>query len=420
MAKVYHSEIFGLRETKYEWLLKNNIYSTKWKKTSPIANFYLFTPSNNKLLNQYNEFWKVTDIFPVNSVGIVTARDGFVINFDKKILEKRIEDFRNPKIDDEILKKTYDLCENQSWKIKEQREKLRKDLDWKDSITKILYRPFDTRWIIYHDDLIERSRRDVMSQMLEENMSMCIGRQSSVIGSDSFDIVLLSDKIIDFNLYRRGGELVFPLYIYPDKERKKNKSVIQIMMFEPEVGYQSKYSNLSKELIEELKSNFGKIITPEEIFYYIYAILYSNTYRTKYAEFLKIDFPRVPFTKDYKLFTKLGKIGKKLADLHLLNIKHTITIISKYPIKGDHKVEKLKYEDEKVWINKEQYFSNVKPEVWEYQIGGYQVCEKWLKDRKERTLNVDDIQTYCQIVTALSKTIELQKEIDKNYEGVEK
>ncbi|MDP2365245.1 MAG: type ISP restriction/modification enzyme, partial [Ignavibacteria bacterium] len=184
-------------------------------------------------------------------------------------------------------------------------------------------------------------------------------------------------------------------------------------------GYQSKLPNLSQELVEELKSNFIKSITPEEIFYYIYAILYSNTYRTKYAEFLKGDFPRIPFTKDYKHFIKLGKLGKELADLHLLKSNKLSKTISAFPVKVNKKIEKLKYEDEKVWINKDQYFSNVKPEVWEYQIGGHQVCEKWLKDRKDRTLNLDEIQTYCQIVTALSKTIELQKKIDDNYDGVE-
>lgn len=431
--KVFHSELYGDREKKYEWLLKNDINSTKWKKTSPIADFYLFTPSNNKLLNQYSEYWKVTDIFPVNSVGIVTARDNFVIDFEKKKLERKIEDFRNLKIDDEILKRTYNLNENQTWKIKEQREKLRKDLDWKDSITKILYRPFDTRWIIYHDEMIERTRRDVMSQMLEENISLCIGRQSSVIGSENFDIILITDKIIDFNLYRRGGELLFPLYIYIKPNTKKKPKFNQFLIFESEVEYVSIVPNISNELINLLSDYYDlSFLNPldydkkrdgfgsKSIFYYIYAILYSNIYRKKYSEFLKIDFPRIPFTKDYKQFIKLGKLGKELTELHLLKSNRLSKTISDFPVKENKKVEKVKYEDEKVWINKEQYFTNVKPEVWEYQIGGYQVCEKWLKDRKDRTLNLDDIETYCQIVTALSKTIELQKKIDENYEGVEK
>ena len=191
-------------------------------------------------------------------------------------------------------------------------------------------------------------------------------------------------------------------------------------MFEPETGYQAKQPNIKLEIFQQLKTDFKKEVTPEEIFYYIYAVLYSNTYRTKYAEFLKIDFPRIPFTKDYKLFIKLGKLGKELADLHLLNSKSQTKTISTFPIKVNKKIDKVKYENENVWINKEQYFTGVKVEVWEYQIGGYQVCEKWLKDKKERTLNLDEIQTYCNIVTALSRTIELQKEIDENYEGVEK
>jgi len=157
----------------------------------------------------------------------------------------------------------------------------------------------------------------------------------------------------------------------------------------------------------------------KEIFYYIYAVLYSNTYRTKYAEFLKIDFPRIPFTKNFKLFIQLGKFGKQLADLHLLKSKDLDKTISKFSKEGNNKVEKLKYDNEKVWINKEQYFSGINKEVWEYQIGGYQICDKWLKDRKERALSLEEVQTYGKIVTALSKTIELQKEIDKLYDMIE-
>ncbi|MEW6654182.1 MAG: type ISP restriction/modification enzyme, partial [Bacteroidota bacterium] len=173
------------------------------------------------------------------------------------------------------------------------------------------------------------------------------------------------------------------------------------------------------DFFEELKNNFKKDVTPEEIFYYIYAMLYSNTYRTKYAEFLKIDFPRVPFTRDYKIFTNLGKLGNQLADLHLLKSKELDKTISKFPVDGNNKVEKPKYENEKVWINKEQFFDGIKEEVWLYQIGGYQICEKWLKDRKGRTLTLEEIQTYCKIVSALSKTLEVQSEIDKYYESVE-
>jgi predicted helicase len=422
---IFHQEIYGLRETKYNWLNKHNIKNVKWNKLEPKSEFYLFIPQDKRLQKKYQTFLKITEIFPVNSVGIVTARDNFVIDFDRKKLERRIEDFRNPKIDDEMIKQTYNLNENQSWKIKEQREKTRNDLEWKDSITQILYRPFDTRWILYHDEMVERSRKDVMQHMLKENIALCVGRQFSVIGSGNYDIVFISENIVDLNLYRRGGELVFPLHLYPERKEKKKNPLVQMIMFEPEVKYQLQTPNIKPELFEELKTNFSKEVKPEEIFYYIYAVLYSNTYRTKYAEFLKIDFPRVPFTKDFQLFIKLGKLGKQLADLHLLKSKDLEKTISKFQGEGNNKVEKPRFDTAqhdkgKVWINKEQYFDRIKEEVWQYQIGGYQVCEKWLKDRKERTLTLDEIKTYCKIVTSLSKTIDLQIEIDKYFEEVEK
>ncbi|MBL7127465.1 MAG: N-6 DNA methylase [Ignavibacteria bacterium] len=418
--QVFHQEIFGLWEEKYDWLNEHNIKNVKWEKLEPKSEFYLFIPQDISLLKDYQTFLKITEIFPSNSVGVVTARDSFVIDSDKKKLHRRIGQFIDYKVDTEILKQTYKLKDNKSWKTREQRKKLSKDKDWQNAFTQILYRPFDVKWIFYHDEMIERTRKENMRHMLEDNVALCVGRQGSATGSDIYDIVYISENIVDLNLFRRGGELVFPLYLYQEKKEKKKSFTKQMMVFEPAVKYQTRQPNINPELFEELKNNFKKEVTPEEIFYYIYAVLYSNTYRTKYAEFLKIDFPRIPFTKDYKLFIQLGKLGKNLAELHLLKSKDLDKTISKFPQSGTNKVEKLKYEDDKVWINKEQYFSKVKEEVWKYQIGGYQVCDKWLKDRKERTLTLEEIQTYCKIVTALSKTIKLQVEIDKYFESVEK
>ena len=192
------------------------------------------------------------------------------------------------------------------------------------------------------------------------------------------------------------------------------------MLFEPKKDYEAKKPNISPALIEQLTKNFKKASSPEQIFYYIYAVLYSNTYRTKYAEFLKTDFPRIPFTRDYKLFIRMGEHGKGLADLHLLKSPELDSPIAKLQGKGDYKVEKVKYEKECVYINDDQCFEGVKPEVWQYQVGGYQVCDKWLKDRKGRLLSLDEIKNYCKIVTALQKTIEIQKAIDHIYPEIEK
>ncbi len=420
MAKVYHSEIFGLREAKYDWLNKHNINNVKWNKLEPRSDFYLFIEQNRNLQLKYSAYFLVNELFPLNNTGIVTKRDSFVIGINKNEITQRLRIFSDQSLSDEFVSRSLKLPlkDKDKWNLPEARKQFFHNKDFQSFFSQIQYRPFDKRWIFYHPTLVARRVEKVMIHLLQDNLSVCIGRQGSVTGSNNYDIVFISDNIVDLNLFRRGGELVFPLYIYPDLSKKD-------LFSEHETG--GKKPNIKPELFEELKKNFWesiplgkKEVTPEEIFYYIYAVLYSNTYRTKYAEFLKIDFPRIPFTKDYKLFIQLGKFGKQLADLHLLKSKDLDKTISKFPNEGSNKVEKPKYENEKVWINKEQYFDGIEEEVWQYQIGGYQVCEKWLKDRKKRTLTLDEIKTYCKIVTSLSKTIDLQIEIDKYFEEVEK
>jgi predicted helicase len=195
-----------------------------------------------------------------------------------------------------------------------------------------------------------------------------------------------------------------------------------MMLFEPEADYGAKRPNLSADVVDRLTKAFRKTPSPEEIFYYIYGVLYSETYRTKYAEFLKIDFPRVPFTKNYKLFKQISESGNRLVDLHLLRSPELDEPIAKFQGKGDYRVEKLNYDEKtgRVYINATQYFGDIAQPLWAYQIGGYQVCDKWLKDRKSRLLSLDEIQTYCKIVTALQKTIEIQKSIDELYEHLER
>src|SRR5690606_22364668 len=190
-------------------------------------------------------------------------------------------------------------------------------------------------------------RGETMKHMLDENIALITSR--IVKGSQYFHC-LISENTSDGALLASNtasSSYIFPLYIYPENNKKD-------LFSEHEPG--EKKPNIKPELFEELKTNFKKEVTPEEIFYYIYAVLYSNTYRKKYEEFLKIDFPRIPFTKEYKFFIQLGKLGKQLADLHLLKSKDLDKTISKFQGEGNNIVEKPKYENEKVWINKEQYF----------------------------------------------------------------
>ncbi|HHT9113815.1 MAG TPA: type ISP restriction/modification enzyme, partial [Candidatus Wunengus sp. YC65] len=290
--------------------------------------------------------------------------------------------------------------------------------NWQDSIKQILYRPFDIKWIFYHDAVVERSRKEVMQHMMKDNLGLITARSNK---SSEMNHFFCTDKIMETKCGESTVQsYLFPLYVYPEKSNPgKQSSVRNLMLFEPKADYEVKKPNLSSTIIEQLTENYKKSSTPEQIFFYIYAVLYSNIYRTKYAEFLKIDFPRIPFPKDYKLFIKMNDYGKRLVDLHLLKSTEITPSIAKFQGKGDNKVEKLRYESARLFINENQYFEGIEPEVFEYQIGGYQVCEKWLKDRKERKLSLDDIKHYCNIVTAIKKTIEIQKGIDDIYPKVE-
>jgi len=434
-CKISHSELWGVREDKYNWLNQHDIQTTKWKTIKPKSEFYLFIPRDEGLLKQYETYPKITDIFPVNSVGIVTSRDNFVIDIDRASLKRRIMQFGDRRMPDEIIHQTYNLHDKSNWKLKDARESVMKDDDWEQAITEILYRPFDEQWIFYHDALIERSRSEVMQHMLKENLGLVLAKRYSI---GEYNYAFVGNGIVEGHVLsgQQGITYHFPLYLYQQKDKPVKKSFSGIMMlFEPQAEYGVKKPNLSPALLDKLSKAFKKTPSPEEIFYYIYAVLYSNIYRTKYSEFLKIDFPRIPFTEDYKLFKKMVEYGEKLVELHLLKSAELDKLIAKFQGDGNDKVEKLRYNpplsplrlrgDEKgesgrLYINHTQYFEGIPQEVWEYQIGGYQVCDKWLKDRKGRKLSVEETQHYCRIVTALKETIEIQIKIDTIYPEIER
>ena len=423
-CNVYHAELWGSRKYKCDdWLLNNDIKTTKWQKLSPKSELYLFIPMNEKLLGNYNKYPKITEVFPVNSVGIVTSRDNFVIDFDKQALMRRIRMICNKNLPDEIIKQTFRLNNKPNWKLSTARENIQEEEKWKEKTTKILYRPFDVRWIFYHDEIIERPRREVMHHMMQENLGLITIRRSR--SSESWKYAFVTDKIIAgaTSITSLDINYLFPLYLYKNsKPKEKKKYITPMMVFDSREDYKTKEPNLSPVVIKQLTAIYKKEPTPEEIFYYIYGVLYSNTYRTKYAEFLKIDFPRIPFTKEYELFIKMAEYGEKLAQLHLLKSNELDTPIAKFHIKGNNRVKKLIYDENenRVYINQAQHFDGISNEVWEYQIGGYQVCHKWLKDKKDRILSLDDIKHYCKIVTSLQKTIEIQKMIDEIYPKIEK
>ncbi|MFA7589633.1 MAG: type ISP restriction/modification enzyme, partial [Acholeplasmataceae bacterium] len=260
-----------------------------------------------------------------------------------------------------------------------------------------------------------------------ENTGLVIGRQGQVVGSMTWNLSFITNTIIDFNLYYRGGGVIFPLYLYPETsaqqsinpsaERTPNLNPEIVQQIAAKLGLSFVPEKVTGNLCfvnnnDELQDDFKQVFAPIDLLDYIYAVLHSPTYREKYKEFLKIDFPRVPYPKDSRTFWQLVKLGGEIRQIHLLESPTVEDYITQYPIDGDNIVSKPTYKSGKVYINDSQYFDHVPAIAWEFYIGGYQPAQKWLKDRKNRQLEFEDVQHYQKIIVALTETDRLMQAID--------
>ena len=271
-------------------------------------------------------------------------------------------------------------------------------------------------------------RRELIANMLgKSNLAMNAMRQTK---SSTWQHVVVSNTPAPAVFVElKDGSNVFPLYLYDDPEaenRKRGGGTMLMALFEPSTGYVTRRANLNPKFIADLTQKLGlkwllvdsgdlkKTIGPEDVFNYAYAIFHSPTYRERYAEFLKIDFPRLPLTGDLKLFRALAAKGASLVALHVMESPKLDTFITEFDIPGSCEVEKVQYtdDDQRVWINAKQFFGGVPKAVWEFHVGGYQVCEKWLKDRKGRALTHDEIVHYQRTVAALAETRTVMAQID--------
>ncbi len=397
---IQKSDLYGLRENKYEILSKKDKNQIKWKKLKPKSELYLFDYRDEKLLDEYSKFYKITEIFPVNSVGIVTARDNFTIKCSEKEVWNTINNFI--KLDNEIARKAYNLGKDvRDWKVSLAKEDLMHSGPKKENIIPILYRPFDKKFTYYTGKSRGfhcMPRVEVMKHMIEENLGLLLSRQMDKSGIEP---IFITEELVDAHAITSATSItyLFPLFLYPDKDKKdlfSNHS-------------DKKKQNINEKIYKELNNKYDKKLYPEQILAYIYGVLYSNEYREKYKEFLKSDFPRIPFVDKYSKFKEIAQIGQDLIDLHLMKSKKLDKPISKFDGKGNCKVEKIKYDSEqkRIYINLNQYFNNVTQKMFEYQIGGYQVLAKWLKDRKSKTLSSDEIQHYCRVATVIRETINI-------------
>lgn len=415
---IRHADLWGTREQKYDWLETHDVTNTPWTEIKPQPGFYLFVPRDEAELERYNTFPSVIDIFEKYSVGIVTARDHLTIHRTPEEVWTTVRVFSQ--MDPELARQAYRLGKDaRDWKVTLAQQDLRDSGPSRDKIVPILYRPFDVRYTYYTGrsrGFICMPRPEVMRHMLAgENVALVTPRRVEHVGAwrHAFlsrfisEHVAVSLKTIDYH---------FPLFIYPDAERRDLFSDLES---------QDRRPNIRPQVLNKLAATYGQAPTPEQVFHYIYAVLYASSYREKYADFLRLDFPRIPFPQEWATFEALARLGEQLVALHLLRSTELDPPLARFEGAGDNCVERGKgfryeAESERVYINKTQYFAPVPLGVWEYTIGGYQVCEKWLKDRVERQLTLDEIRTYCRMVTAIARTIVLQDEIDETYAQVEK
>jgi predicted helicase len=416
-AEVFYAELWGDREGKYAWLEEKEVKSTDWEELEPSSPFYLFVPQDITKREEYEKYWKISEIMPVNVLGFQTHRDNFAIAFEKQTIKERILEMRDPEISDYKIMEKYDLRIGNSWKLEQARKDVQKLNSWEKNIISCIYRPFDFRYCYFSNMVMDRPRRELQSHVAgKENLIINLARIVKLSEWRHALVASIPSTAICMDI---NGSYSFPLYLYPTEKdeflngngngngktklkRKPNFAPNFIKDIE---------TRLKLKFIDEGIGNLTKTIGPEDIFHYMYAVFHSPTYRQLYAEFLKIDFPRLPLTSDKKLFRSLAKLGKQLVTIHLMEAE--IDNDCSYPIEGNNIVDKITYKDEKVYINKTQYFDNVKENVWNFHIGGYQVGQKWLKDRKGKELSYDDCNHYLYILAALEQTIDLMDQIDE-------
>ncbi len=378
-TNIYYHDLYGKRKDKYEFLYENDLNSIKWTLVKNNEPFYLFLPQNNDLLEEYNKGISVKDIFMLSSVGIASSKDAILISTNNKKLEQQVYNFYNE------FDKKY--------------------------IKEIAYKPFDTQKIYYDIKKVERPRIDIMEHFLGyENIGLIYDRGTNL---KEISNLFISSKVIDKHLVG-ANSYVSPLYLYPTTRSKKFLKK-ENPNFNEE-NFTSKIENFKENFRTFIDELYKEKFSPEDILGYIYAVLFHKIYREKYLDFFKIDFPKIPFTKDKNTFKNLSKLGLKLVNLHLLKNDELDFNVGEALFKDiknkNFKIQKIKYNKDvkELFINESLYFNKVSPEIYEFKIGGYAVLDKYLKSHKEEDI---DHKYFTLIIQTLDETLKIQDEISK-------
>jgi hypothetical protein len=417
-----YGEVWGSREEKYRSLQKNSVRSSSFEKLLPVENFYLFIRQNSNLRAEYDCGISIHKAMGENgdpAPGIVTTQDEFAVAFTRSEMLAKISALVGTETEKDA-RELFRLCTQSQWNYQKAKSELQKGA-WLNDVESILYRPFDMRWTVFNPHVAVHRRLRVMRHLRTWQNLAIITTRSVEIGR-GFEHIFCSRGLIQHHTVSlKEVNFVFPLYLRPDpdelgllKEEICNFSLDFLYLLSNSLGIQQEDNGLPVGL------------TPEDIFHYLYAVFHSPTYRTRYAEFLKIDFPRLPLPGSLELFHALARPGGELVALHLLESPALDTPRTQF-IGTAREVVKVGWTSDNggtVWIDAGgkkadatpgvSGFHPVPEAVWNFHIGGYQVCHKWLDDRRKakRALVDDDIAHYHKIVIALSETIRLMAEID--------
>ncbi|MFX1533848.1 MAG: type ISP restriction/modification enzyme [Promethearchaeota archaeon] len=413
-ATIYHLDLWGLRDQKYEFLLSNDIYSLKWQKITPTEPHYSFLYDENpEISKEFQEAWNITEIIKYVSSGITTSKDSICLQDSPDAVWDVVNIFS--KCSNEEIRAIYGLKQSQNQLVNRMKNELKQTTLSKDHIKPIFFRPFDSKYTYYNgksNGFLERPRRKLMSHLLNgNNIALLWSRpQSPKFEFSAFITNILAHQCVVSNKSAGGGNsYVGPLFIF--EKNKQNKI--------------EKKLNISSEFIDELKTKLDiksrnspkckdfLAFKPLKLFQYIYAIFYSPNYRKRYASQLRMAYPSVPVTSKKLLFDKLCEKGAKLIDLHLSDPKTMNSPAITFKSNGNTLVKKIERVGTILKINKDAFFDNMPNYVLNFQIGGYYLCKQWLKDRRGRSLTQTDIKIFQSLVFIISESYRLMKEIDK-------
>ncbi|MDR1809111.1 MAG: DNA methyltransferase, partial [Prevotella sp.] len=406
-SRIFHFDLYGKRQEKYNFLLDNDLHSVEWQELTPATPDYFFVPKDFSLKEEYKKGFKIDELFIKNGVGICSKRDETAFQFEKQKIEAVVNDFKNLTIEQLKQKYSTEKAESRDKQTAFAKSNINNLGIKPEYFQKISYRPFDTRWTYFTDKskgFLAYPVYDLMQHFTKgENLGLVVAKTHRHLSDKYF---FVTDTITDLHILDSAADAtyIFPLYLYQEKivdGRRVTEKVV----------------NMNEAIVNEIlknhtnQENHSKI-TVQTIFDYIYAVLHSPSYRERYREFLKIDFPRIPYPETLQSFENLACLGARLRTLHLMENIEPQANMANFPVQGNNEIEKPQCTGNRVFINDAQYFDNIPASAWNFYIGGYQPAQKWLKDRRGRALNYDDIRHYQRIIFVLCETEKIMGDID--------